>query len=238
MFGSLLGSGPSWPRTNNIPISELQVPKPRRLHANCQVFELPHCAQDIFGRVLVVPGQAVPVNVVMAQSVLSQGTWTVQALNLFICVRVQISMAPWFLNMPKAWCQGPQPLLHCWWPLWRFKPPFLYQKAMGEAGLRLCSLHTQKFSRPTWSPEQAGVTTLLSPHWADPWARVPSSLNHSLWSKVDPLWFTELPPLKDVCILGLWWYQWGGGSSTAPSIKNGCELIGNTGRFKMEKPQV
>lgn len=37
----------------------------------------------------------------MAQSVLYQGTWTVQALNLFICVKVQISMAPWFLNMPR-----------------------------------------------------------------------------------------------------------------------------------------
>lgn len=69
VLGSLLGSGPRWPGTANIYISKRQVPKPGCLHANCQVFELPDCGQDIFGRVLVGPGQAVSVNGVMAQSV-------------------------------------------------------------------------------------------------------------------------------------------------------------------------
>lgn len=92
MFGSLHSSGLCWPGTVITYFRKLQVPKPGCLHANCQLFELPNCGQDITGRVLVGPGQAVPVNVVMAQSVLSQGTQIVQALNLFIYVKVQISV--------------------------------------------------------------------------------------------------------------------------------------------------
>lgn len=83
--GSISGLGVSWLEQLTVTVVNWSLKQGVCLEiAYWEQSLVSNCGEELFGRVLVGPGEAVPVKVLMVQSALSQAT--LKALNLLICL--------------------------------------------------------------------------------------------------------------------------------------------------------